>query len=611
MQVLSTTTNTGMEEPLLVLSRRLYSPDSYVHRDHARPETVSGGSENVQDVQGLPPQRTHRDGDVSSRPYLGTTGIRGRYWEILSLSFLAALIACMNHFIFAHMDGKEAGSHTRQFWVTVLKNVFPAAVAFLLFASLNNCLSQVALYHIRLDSHPLGAVNFMASPPSLLNIFSTLFKSSGMRSELASFAFLTATTQAAALASLFVPGTLSVAPSPPHTQTLEVPTIDLNLVDPSRSVINATTNLNSHALMQSPSQKWQQLVLRAALSNTAPGWDPPAGCGSACSYMFSYSAPALKCTQLSKEDIWPSGMNASSSHLLFDAESYTFYNSTNELNVDNYNSSNNNFTLEVVYLDHFNSSAETRDILRTGVINPQQWSSTGAHCRVQSATYQAKVTFSNNTQLSSTHVKEWGNSTSFMFENTNIGIAANSIVVSFADILSGSAHYDLLSLLIYTTNTRVIDSTVLFNTTGNNSDLTFFDFTLSPALGNNLATGLQDFFGNITLAFVNERMATTFVEASVTPNSTQYQYVGWRLGSIYGIVFAFSFVVIAYGLFCLQKNGTFAVFDVQHIVEMTATSTRLHAAATHPEFGSTLVKGVFSSELNGARRRIVVLEVCD
>ncbi|KAF5376398.1 hypothetical protein D9757_008696 [Collybiopsis confluens] len=264
-------------------------------------------------------------------------------------------------------------------------------------------------------------------------------------------------------------------------------------------------------------------------------------------------------------------------------------------------------------MENFNSTRETASLLFNGVVlDPQQWSPQGVKCIYQNATYEAETTFSNNTQLSSTRVKEWNGAFSFSFNTTNIAVASLSLVESFISLVMGTA-YMLPSNRNFVLKTDVTSDTVLFNITGNqtNSTNTFFSFSLNSMLEGNLSAGLQDLFGNVTLAFVNERMTTTFTDAAVTPNSTEYQYIGWRLALIYGIVFGFSLVVITYGLFCLQKNGTVATFDLKHILEMTARSTSLHESAARPEFDSTLVKGTLSPVSEGNRHRLVVLEVSD
>ncbi|KAF5364550.1 hypothetical protein D9757_011810 [Collybiopsis confluens] len=583
-----------MEELSSISARPSSSPFGLVPPNY----TFSKDSKYVQRAQSSQPKRA----DATSL----RSNIPGGYWQILSPLLLAVLIAFMNHLIFAHLNGKEPGNHTDQFWVTVLKNMFPAAVAFLLFMNLKNCLLQV------LDSYSLELVNLVTSPPSVLNTFSTLVKSS-MRASIMLFALLGAITQAVALTSLFVPGTLSVVPSSSRTQTLEVPIIDFNLADMSQSVISLSGFQGALGFLLE-SQRWQQLIQRAALSNTAPEWDPPVGCGFACSYTFSYSAPCLTCTQLSKEDIWPSGMkNISDSRLAFGPKTYTFYN------FSTYSGLGIPDTLEVIYMENFNSTLETTDVMLNGVFNPQQWSPMGARCIFENATYEAKTTFSNNTQASSTRVTERRpmNDTDTL-ANTDIAMAAFSITQSFLNLISGRASFNPEFLDIDTTETQVI-GTVLFNMTahppvGNNPDSAFFDFSLSRDLAGNLSAGLEGLLGNITLAFVNERMATAFTEATVTPNSTEYQYIAWRLALIYTVVFGFSLLVIAYGLFCLRRNGTIAVFDLQHILEMTATSTRLHEAADHLEFESILVKGVLFSESEVGtqrRRRRIVLDVFD
>ncbi|KAF5390859.1 hypothetical protein D9757_004531 [Collybiopsis confluens] len=598
------------------------------HPDYALLKTSVDSELNVYDS----PQWL--DGSIPVR-----SSVRGGYMQILSLFILAVLIACMNHLMFAHLDGKEPGSHTSQFWITVLKNAFPAAVAFLLFMGLKICLSQVALYHMQLDSHSLELVNLITSPPSLLNMSTILFKSS-MRTSLLCFALLAASiTQAVALTSLFVPGTLSVAPAPSRIQTLEVPIIDFSAVNPIQSSLfeNETTHTTSLSFFE-PSQRWRQIVFRAATSDSTPTWNPPAGCGSACSYSFTYVAPALNCTDLSKEDIWPSGANTSDSHLIFSqygvlygvpsvnnplSTTYAFYNSSFIYHSDAISYAH----LDVLYMENFTTTSFSAAFDN---FDPEQWSPRGVRCIYQNATYEAMTKFSNNTQVSSTHIKEWHNSLNSAFpspqpyisytetQTGNAMMAIVSITQTFNELFQGDALYTQSNSSngtgFSTSGTEAL-YTPLFtmdNSPGaDGSSINSLNFSLSPMLDGNLSAGLQGLFGDVILAFINEQMATTHAEATVKPETTEYQYTGWRLGLIYGIVFTFSLVVIAYGLFCLRKNGTLAIFDLLHILEMTATSTRLHESVAHAEFGSALVRGEFSTELNGARRRIVVLEVTD
>ncbi|KAF5390771.1 hypothetical protein D9757_004549 [Collybiopsis confluens] len=188
-------------------------------------------------------------------------------------------------------------------------------------------------------------------------------------------------------------------------------------------------------------------------------------------------------------------------------------------------------------------------------------------------------------------------------------MASRSIVESFGKILQGDAS-SINNFGANTSNTQAV-STPLVSLTGVPNIQTgfegspYFHFSLSPALDGDLAAGLQSLLGNVTLAFVTEQAATTRTEVVVTPNNTQYHYVSWRLGLIYGIVFGFALVVIGHGLFCLWKNRTVAVFDLQNILEMTAGSTRLRESVGSPAFGSTLVRGVSFSEKDGTFRRVV------
>ncbi|KAF5368677.1 hypothetical protein D9757_010197 [Collybiopsis confluens] len=541
----------------------LESPYSLVHPNYALLKT---GSEISEDVRCHNRVYQQADNDTSIR-----YNVKGGQMEIVALFILAVFVACMNHVLFIHLDGKEPGSHTSQFWVTVLKNLFPAAISFLLFTVLKHCLLQVAFHLIQRSSHPLETVDLISSPPGFLNTFLLLFKSSKYIS-IFNFALLTAITQAVTLTSLFVPGTLTVVPSPPRiVQNLKIPTIDFDLADPNQSSLSINTT--SDFLYLEPSQQWRQLVIRAVSSSAAPTWNPPVGCGSACSYSFSYySAPVLNCIDIS-------GYHGGS-------PSFTFYNATFAFD---FPLGESDPFLEIIYLDHFNATS----LPDNGDVDAKHWFPSGARCVYQNATYEATTKFSNNTQISSTYVQEWHDR-----------IYIDRIGEVFNEVFQGYALYRPEMLLVDTSMTQVLLSSLFTLTNSPGTPESFYAELKEP-----LFTIANNFFGTLALAFVNEQMATTFTDAIVTPDSTEYQYVSWRLGLIYGIVFMFSLMVIAYGLFCLRRNGIVAVFDLPHILEMTAESTRLHESATRPDFGSTLVRGVMVSDLDATRRRKMTLNI--
>ncbi|KAF5390848.1 hypothetical protein D9757_004523 [Collybiopsis confluens] len=582
----------------------------------------------AEDAEGLLDNPQRHAGNISLQ-----SNVLGGYLEIPSVFLLAVIIACMNHAMFAHLHGQEPGNHTSQFWVTVLKNVFPAAVAFLLFMGLKICLSQVALYYIRRNSYPLELVNLITSPLSLLNTLSILIKSS-MQISILCFALLTIVAQAVALTSLFVPGTLTVVAAPSRLETLAVSNIDFTVVNPTQSSSYqrwSSGGENTTAVVMSflePSQRWQQLIVRAASGTAAPTWDPPIGCGSACSYSFSYVAPTLNCTQLSKEDIWPSGQDSTSDtslllfgkpkNSLFAFHNFFLYNSTVTSSIFSQFSQ-----FDVIYMANFSSTELTNEIMSTNSleINQSLWSPRGVHCSYQNATYETTTKFFNNTQLSSTQVKEWGALIPWYAngpvivgdeDSANEFMAFNSIIQSFNQIIQGSAAFDGAS--VQTSGTQVfstplfeLNNSLVLNPEFITSTASASNFSLSPAFQGNLSAGLQELLGNVTLAFVNEKLATTYADVMVTPNNTEYQYTGWKLGLIYGVVFGLSLVVITFGLFCLHQNGIVAVFDMTHIIEMTAD--RLHESAVQPDLGSMLVTGVSSFDTDGMRRRRVGLDV--
>ncbi|KAE9394327.1 hypothetical protein BT96DRAFT_978567 [Gymnopus androsaceus JB14] len=524
----------------------------------------------------------------TSRSHFGTTDSHRGYITIISLFLIAVLTASINHVIFSRIDGELTGSHTSQFWVSTLKNVFPSAVALQLIVVLKCCLSQVALYRIRLGSYPISLVSLMASEPSFCSTISILFKSS-MRASILGFVLLAAITQAATLTSIFIPGTLTVTQSPSVTTSLGIPTIDFNVVDPTTSsLITVETDDPPTLSFQASSPRWQQLILRAASEGVAPTWDVPSGCGISCNYTFTYSAPAVSCTALSREDIWPGGgTNTTGSLLAFPLNStlptlpdsslneYFFYNSTYAFTTPDENNPNVSLsTLDVIYIEGFNTTLAESLSLSSQYPDPTQYNPLGTHCEYQNATYEATTVFSNNTQSSSTRVMQMTGSLPIGHDADDSTQALNTPLFSLTSAIQNSS-------------AEPGESATMYNA---------FFFGLSPMLAGNLSSGIQDLLGNVTLAFVSEQMASTLATVTVTPNSTQYQYHAQKLGLIYGIVFGVSLMLVFYGLVCLRKNGSTAVFDLEHIVEMTSASKDLHESAVHPHFGSTPLEGVMLSD---------------
>ncbi|KAE9394328.1 hypothetical protein BT96DRAFT_998619 [Gymnopus androsaceus JB14] len=467
----------------------------------------------------------------------------------------------MNHVVFSRIDGELTGSHTSQFWISTLKNVFPSAVVLELLVVLKCCLSQVALYRIRLGSYPISLVSLMTSEPSFRGTLSMLFKSS-MRASILWFVLLAAITQAVTLTSIFIPGTLTVNQSPTVTTSLYIPTIDFNTVDPTTS-------------------------------------------------------------SLITEDIWPSGgTNTTDSLLAFPLNStdlplneYFFYNSSYAFTTPDENNPNVSLsTLDVIYMEGFNTTPAEALSLFSQYPDPTQYNPLGTHCEYQNATYEATTIFSNNTQSSSTRVMQMTGSLPIGHDadgphagtnTTNMTLAFRSIAQAFSELLSGNAFFQANVSGLVTDSTQALNTplfsltSAIQNTTEPGESVTMnsvFFFGLSPSLAGNLSPGVQSLLGNVTLAFVSQQMGSTLANVTMTPNSTQYQYRARKLGLIYGIVFGVSLVLVLYGLMCLWKNGSTAVFDLEHIVEMTSASKGLHESAVHPRFGSTPVKGVMFSD---------------
>ncbi|KIK50361.1 hypothetical protein GYMLUDRAFT_89303 [Collybiopsis luxurians FD-317 M1] len=549
---------------------------------------------------------------------------REGYTIILGCFLAAGLVAAINHVIFSRLNGSLTGDQTRQFWISVVRNIFPTVVSFLLFSSVKCCISQVALYQIRSESHSMATASLMASPPSLLNAFWVL-SGSTLRFSILGFVLLVVATQGIALTSIFVPGSLTIISSPPRVKSVDVPTVDLNLVDPSISTggLFPVGNDESNLLLvfSGASQRWQQLITRSASTDIAPTWKPPVECGLYCNYTFTYVAPALNCTTLSQQDIWPDGVANSNSSLLYfpflshngDPPEYFFYNTSysvvqgSKLGGISFNSS----ILEVHYVEGFNTSLVTEGFVNETFPDTSELSARGARCEFQNATYEAVTWFSNNTQSSRTRVVEWsgslpigpaGNGPLAGTNVTNSTLAGLSIAYTYAEFLNGNASFDLDTL---ETGRTQMFNTPLFNLTTTNLSISESFFSLSRNLNGDLVAGLQELLGNVTLAFVNENIATTRVDAVVVPGSVEYSYDAGRLGIVYGTVFGIALIAMTFGVRALRENRITATFTLEQILEMTASSSGLHKLAGLPTFSRTPVKGELISNNAGSTTHIL------
>ncbi|KAF9072223.1 hypothetical protein BDP27DRAFT_1320596 [Rhodocollybia butyracea] len=550
--------------------------------------------------------------------HVGTKGTTMGYFTILSCYIGAGVVAVINHIVFSKLNGTLTGDHTKQFWVSLLQNVFPTAVALVLFTSLKACLSQAALHRLCSGTHSVGLVSLITSPPGLLATLKILAKS-GLRRRILELVILSGLAQAIAVTSIFIPGSLTIVSSPAQLRLLEIPTIDLNAVAPTSSSVNKVdvigvdllpggTNVQTLSFV-SPSQRWTRLLGRSLLSSSAPTWDTPAGCEFSCNYSFSYTAPALNCTALSREDIWPNNNATSNSSLLqfplFVEESFNGGNSSQPEPEFTYYLSSSGLpfspTFDLYYIECFNLS---------------NYDPRGVRCLFQNATYEATTVFSPTGQTSTTRVIEWhdspddsfpvvDNSTVLGATEVNVTMASLSIANVYAQMLNGSLAYIpevALPPPIQAFNTPLFNLTSSFSVELNSDEVVL---SLSSDI-NNLTDGLQGLFQNSTLALVGEGAATMFVNVTVAQDSLQYQYHPRKLGLIYGIVFGVALLVVIDGLICLRANGTAANFDFQGIVEMTAESRGLHESAVLPHFADVPVRGTLGiSSGNNATRPVL------
>jgi hypothetical protein len=91
-------------------------------------------------------------------------------------------------------------------------------------------------------------------------------------------------------------GALTVRLNHPYIRNITVPTLNL-VTDRNIGAIDLSRD-SSQAIYVRTSEPWDRAMVQALLSNTALSWKIPSQCYPGCQYNVSYSAAALRCSDL-------------------------------------------------------------------------------------------------------------------------------------------------------------------------------------------------------------------------------------------------------------------------------------------------------------------------
>ncbi|KAK0184143.1 hypothetical protein F5146DRAFT_1145786 [Armillaria mellea] len=350
--------------------------------------------------------------------------------------------------------------------------------------------------------------------------------------------------QAFALISTFAPNSLEVGSASPRNTTISVPTIFFSKSNFSQLQWNPILSAGTRRVLDCALQ-----------SETLDGWNTPVGCGIECSYTIRYTVPALRCTELSPDEV---------DTLLPDYQSpLTIYNSTGSLS-DPTTGANMSMAWHTYEADDTSTTA-------------------GTHCSLYNTTQQSVISFANNTRVISPTIISYDNLIKFssdLFTYTHLPIGSNSMLAfDFSPLLTyvaivswlygsleGSIQYSPKVLLAQFSeeDANLSSNNLLFS-------LNETAGTFTPN-SENVLGALEQILVNTTVAMITSMGHITLVNASVVQDKLIWVYHGQRLWIIYATALALTATSGAITLVCMLKNGGESDLTFWDIVRATRSS---------------------------------------
>ncbi|KAF9064817.1 hypothetical protein BDP27DRAFT_1229885 [Rhodocollybia butyracea] len=505
-------------------------------------------------------------------------------WSLLAIvgGLLAGIVVMIcNHVFFAFLSGKRSDLYS-QFWITIAKNTFPQVGQVALGVSMSCSLTHAVWYHVGRRSHTLPELDRLFKLFSIPSLLRVIF--SRQVFFILPLIVIAAINLSLALLPVLVPGALTIESGTITSTVGQVPSLDLSSMYPL-----SVTNMNTFSNYLQPSDLFKQAIYVAATTDVTPGWHVPEGeCTSAlsCSYTFNYSAPALRCTDLSPNDIGNGTDPGNGTAVLINLDDWELPDNRNF--VGTYNATSNlNRTEPIAFTSVWNDTSPCdltiACIPHFGVNNPlalqdSELTPVGSTCTFWNATYSATTTFVNNTQTTSSQVlsynspispsncsidaciNSWGGSTSILSPDANFAIASRAMAETFVDLFLGNlTFYGHTGTFLGAGETTSAQLTPLFSV---NSTVDLWSFDLTSPSGN-LSQGLTNLFTNTTLAFISiasnltypsSTPPTTLAKMQILPSYNQYHYVYWKLWLIYGLAVLAVSIGAVYGIWCMRVD---------------------------------------------------------
>ncbi|KAF7364222.1 hypothetical protein MSAN_01081800 [Mycena sanguinolenta] len=512
---------------------------------------------------------------------------------ICSGTVLCAVIAVLHHVFDSHLNNRSVEG----FWTQSKSNqveIFLATAFKIVFCfSAGVSLVQVTWHSMRRQPLPLRDINALLSGPSIMTLPRTniLFQAPATLA-------ITLAILISSLITIFAPS-LTVHQAASVLRTLTVPTLDLK----TDAVLD---DFSVEFYRYGPvTPTWDKAALMGLLSGDPVGWPMPDGCSPECEYNITYTAPAIRCTELQPDQI-DDGLADSErdvSRVFQDPPSaYLFHYdglvgdgsaALNFTTQDRYASANPNPSITnsdygwtLAYVPYLASNGND-----TALIN-----AAGCICKFYNATHEVKTHFYNSTQdiwvsvidyLDPLNTTWKASNSDFNFFNEG-GYTANPTAgvegVSFAPGVGAPLHLlamadaftaHMIGDIAINSNTGDVLSTTLLSETGlfesipSTVDSLPFPGINVTASTTNVTQALEQLIANATLSFVNLNTGNTTVTAAVPSTDNVYLYNRKTLATTYLSSFVTLLLISVLGMYCLIANGEPSSNDFSQILVAT------------------------------------------
>ncbi|KAJ7241687.1 hypothetical protein B0H12DRAFT_1236931 [Mycena haematopus] len=492
---------------------------------------------------------------------------------IVGGTLLAAVVAILHHVFDAHLNGRVTSGTWNQTSSGRVEIFLATAYKVLFCFSAGVSLCQLTWYSLRRQPVTLADLDVLVSGASLMTL------------PRLNLILQTPTVIAMTIAILASPIITILAPSLNTRQasiafrTLTVPTLNT-----TTDAVQNDVYLSVVDTYGSVTDAWDKTALAALLSGTPVGWAIPDGCSPECSYNFTYTAPALQCTDLQPDQI-DDGVNPGYrfANRTFQDPPAAYLLAYDAISVGGgYKSSPLNFTVQneaTNVTDQFTCTLAYLPYLAAANSGAQIINASGAACVFYNATHTAYAHYFNGTQESSVTVTAFHEPLNTTYRQVDRGFGGTSLFANstqpgsvFSPGVGGQVHLLAIADAISThlEGSLTIDHFGTLASTTLMMETSLFEpydaETLNElgsanpginttAVVKDISQALQDLVANVTLGFVNLATGNITVSASVNSQDLVYVYDHKTLILTYSTTFLLLLVMSATGMFCLVNNG--------------------------------------------------------